>query len=361
MQNEIKVNCGDIKARLRPFLDDVLTENEHSAFCDHINSCEKCGTYVHSVGSFSNQAWKLGKVKVPDDLSSTIIYGLTHPASENQPSMLTVPRWQIAGLAILALLATASLIGVSYFKNQRKASGFEKNMTIRMEAASKPDSSTLLTFSEQPEEGAPEQAAPQEETAGAGPVKAAAPAASSVPQAVAPQCLHWHFKYSEPGRMARLINILGAMDVKPDYEGKNELIFTASGEKAEHLLEQLLDIIRSKSSFADFTPDVATYYDKNYIVSVYFEEGEANTLHWHIDRLLPEKRPALLDVIREFSKSVDYVSDRVVVFTISDQQLDDLKRRLQAMRVTIAEYGSTQSGEKVLSSGPLSISIYFVK
>ena len=360
MQKEINFNCADIKARLRPFLDDVLTEDEHSAYCAHINTCEKCGSYVHSVGSFSNQVWKLGKVKVPQDLGSTIVYGLTHPGAEIKSPMLTVPRWQIAGLVILAVAATAALLGVSYFKNQHKFAGSGKNVTTRLEMTSNPEPSTLPLY-EQQQENTPEQAAPEEGASGEGAAVTQAPVARTPAKAPAPQPLHWHFKYAEPGRMPRLINILNAMDIKPGYEGKNELIFEASGEKAEHILEQLLDIVRNKASFADFTPDVATYYDKDYIISVYFEEGETDRLHWHIDRLLPEKRPALLEAIKEFSRSIDYQSDKVVVFSISDQQLDNLKRRLQAMRVTVTEYGSIQSREKILSSGPLTISVYFVK
>jgi hypothetical protein len=370
MQNETKVNCNDIKARLRPFLDDVLTEDEHSAYCAHINTCEKCNNYVHSLGSFSNQVWKLGKVRVPQDLGSTIIYGLTHPGPQDQPPILTVSRRQMAAGAILVVLAAVTLFGASYFKNQRKSAGPEKNVIARLEPAAKPGSSTL-PLSERQNQSVPDQAAPEEGASGEGPAATAAPVAQSAAQAPAGAVssaavlnngvLHWHFKYSEPGRMDRLMNILNAMDIKPDYEGDNQLIFTASGEKAEHILEQLLDMVRTKSSFTDFTPDVATYYDKDYLISIYFEEGETNALHWHIDRLLPEKRPALLKVIKEFSSSVDYESDKMVVFSISDQQLENLKKRLQAMRVIVSEYGSVQPKEKILSSGPLTISVYFVK
>ena len=370
MQNEIKTNCDYVKAQLRPFLDDVLMEGEHAAYCAHLNTCRKCNDYVRSVGSFTNQIWKLGKVKVPGDLTSTILYRLAHASREAQAPLLTLSRRQVAVGVTFILLAALILTTAGYFKAQRRAAAARKNTIVEVVPVPGNNVRTQAFFEQQEEDTSgrimDEEGMVEEETA----VEEALPVVQGPVETPRPQynavalddkgALHWHFKYPEP-RMAKLSNVLSAMDIRPDYEGKNAAAFIISGEKAEQLLEQLLANARGASSFADFTPDVVTYFDKNYPVSIYLEGRETHTLHWHIDRLLPEKRSGLFEVIRELGGFIDYESGRFVVFSISDQQLENLKRRIQAMRVIVSEYGSAQEGEKILSSGPVTISVYFVK
>jgi len=71
--------CDDIRQKLQPFLDDLLVEDEYKAFCEHIDDCHPCNAYVRSVGAMPNQLWRLGQVKVPQDMISTVQYALAHP------------------------------------------------------------------------------------------------------------------------------------------------------------------------------------------------------------------------------------------------------------------------------------------
>jgi len=77
--------CDDIRQKLQPFLDDLLAEEEHKAFCGHIDDCNTCHVYVRSVGAMPNQLWRLGQVKVPQDLISTVQYALAHPKEKAGP------------------------------------------------------------------------------------------------------------------------------------------------------------------------------------------------------------------------------------------------------------------------------------
>jgi len=114
------MNCEDIKKKLKPFLDDLLAEEEYKAFCGHINICGKCSSYVRSIGSLSNQLWKLGKVKVPEDLSSTIMYKLAHPEQEARASKYILSKKHIIAGFILASLIIALFVGIHYLRTRQQ-------------------------------------------------------------------------------------------------------------------------------------------------------------------------------------------------------------------------------------------------
>jgi hypothetical protein len=113
------MNCADIKQRLQPFLEDLLAEEEYKAFCGHIDTCGKCSEYVRSIGALSNQLWKLGKVRVPEDLGSTIMYKLAHPEEKAPPSKFVISKKHIVIGSILILLAAGIFFGISYFRNKQ--------------------------------------------------------------------------------------------------------------------------------------------------------------------------------------------------------------------------------------------------
>jgi len=115
------MNCADIKQKLQPFLDDLLAEDEFKAFCDHINVCGKCGKYVHSIGSLSNQLWKLGKVRVPEDLSSTIMYKFDHHGQKARSSKYILLKKRIIAGFILASLIIALFVGINYLRTRQQS------------------------------------------------------------------------------------------------------------------------------------------------------------------------------------------------------------------------------------------------
>lgn len=133
MDNKISMTCHDIKKRLQPFLDDLLAEEEYKAFRDHITTCDKCEEYVRSIGSLSNQLWKLGKVRVPEDLTSTAIYKLTHPEQKTRASKFVISKKQIIAGSILILSAAALFLGISYFKGKRTLQDTDDAPTIKIE------------------------------------------------------------------------------------------------------------------------------------------------------------------------------------------------------------------------------------
>jgi hypothetical protein len=133
MLNQNNMDCADIRKKLQLFLEDLLVEEEYKAFCGHIDTCGKCSEYVRSIGALSNQLWKLGKVRVPEDLSSTIMYKLTHPDEKWQPPKFAISKKHIIASSILILLAGALFFGISYFKRQWDSLNRSDTPTVRTE------------------------------------------------------------------------------------------------------------------------------------------------------------------------------------------------------------------------------------
>ncbi len=113
------MNCDNIKQNLQTFFEDLLAEEEYKAFCAHIEICDKCKVYVRSIGSLSNQLWKLGQIEVPQDLISSVQYKLVHPEEKEQPAKAKITKKQIvAGIALIISIIVL-VLGTSYFKKQR--------------------------------------------------------------------------------------------------------------------------------------------------------------------------------------------------------------------------------------------------
>ena len=119
------MNCDDIKQRLQPFLEDLLVEKEYRAFCGHIETCNKCKVYIRSIGSLSNQIWKLGQIEAPQDLISTIQHKLVYPQERGQPFRIKITQKQaVVGITLIAV-AIVVVSGSIYFKKDRNP--FQRN------------------------------------------------------------------------------------------------------------------------------------------------------------------------------------------------------------------------------------------
>jgi len=127
------MNCADIRKKLQPFLEDLLAEEEYRAFCDHIDTCGKCKAYVRSVGSLSNQLWKMGQLTVPEDLVSTIQYKLVHPEAIGQSPKTKITKKQIIAGIVLIILTIVLVFGISSFKRRRHSLNRNDNPIVRTE------------------------------------------------------------------------------------------------------------------------------------------------------------------------------------------------------------------------------------
>ena len=110
--------CNEIGEKLQSFLDDLLSEKDYKAFCDHLNTCPRCEKHVRSIGSLSNQLWKLGKVHVPEDLVSTALYKYRSFEAERRSAAFVITRRHMLVAFAVALVIGAFFV-THYFKNKK--------------------------------------------------------------------------------------------------------------------------------------------------------------------------------------------------------------------------------------------------
>ena len=133
------MNCDYVKQNLQPFLEDLLAEEDYKAFCDHIDACSKCKAYVRSIGSLTNQLWRLGQLEAPQDLISTIQYKLVHPVEKNQPVKTKITKKQVVVGIALMILTIALVSGISYFKKRRNSLNIDDAPIVRTEIIRTPE------------------------------------------------------------------------------------------------------------------------------------------------------------------------------------------------------------------------------
>jgi hypothetical protein len=472
------MNCDDIRRKLQPFLEDLLVEEEYKTFCGHLDVCARCCAYVRSIGALSNQLWKLGKVKVPGDLGSTIIYKLSHHGAEERPSKFSVSKNHIVAGAILIFLAAALFLGIGHIRKER-GGGKDGAPTV----------STKVIYEDQPSSDEQAQLLDQLKIIAAdsgasdnykiiqeaGKEKIAAQNSAVQREQPGPGqaafseigYLHWHFLCLErhekamPGKetesldlkirkgsemvsllntelerlreearlmsvgryypgvgqkgasgqnprmeteikdllneikkqeenvrrtkgeknrlevnlrlgidekyrketelIAKVSDAVRAAGVSLYYQKNDMLVFRATGERIEKLLAQILSLSRGAAFFRDFTAVVPTLRGKEYNVSIYIGHGDSASPHWHIDPVTQSKKSDILDIVKGSSSSTDYSSDGLIILSIPSVEIGKLRARIMAARVPMSEYGSMESKEDTLSSGPVALSIYFTK
>jgi len=126
MSEEINMTCSDIQARLKPFLDDLLAEDEYRAFLSHLEQCSKCKEYVRAIGSLSNQMWRLSDVKISSDLSSNIIFRLSQSKKKAIEKPLILSKKLVFGVIVLIIGFLLLLGGTKFFNAFEPSSKTDK-------------------------------------------------------------------------------------------------------------------------------------------------------------------------------------------------------------------------------------------
>ncbi|RKY36477.1 MAG: hypothetical protein DRP78_03495 [Candidatus Omnitrophota bacterium] len=114
MNDNFKMDCSDIREKLKAFLNDLLVEDEYKLFVAHLNVCKKCKDYVRRIGSISNQLWQLGDVNVPPDLSYTILFRLKQTEQENIKSKFFISKKLAVGIFVVILALATLFFGIKY-------------------------------------------------------------------------------------------------------------------------------------------------------------------------------------------------------------------------------------------------------
>ena len=366
MDDEIKIICDDlIKEKLRPFLDDLLTEDEYRAFNDHIKICDKCNTYVRSIGSLSNQLWKLGKVRVPSDLSSTILHKIDHPEQRSQPSVPAALKKYIAAGLIFILLAATIFLGIKHFKNQQKVNETDGVPIVRaatveiIQNSNSPSDNEAQFLLKSPEAITPEFDMFKKDVATegislAGDIidkealivnESSAQERESADDKVIP--LHWHFQYSQENNNAKLEDLLERIKqqkklLKAESDKIEEKVFLLEAEKDKNRLKlgerysvALKATKLAEEDLRELEIQKQVEGKKQLKAAIVELEEAKRRLELNQQQKLKEEthKPAvhkikILNIFSIFGIIPDYKDDNLFVFRVSWKQLEDVRKQI---------------------------------
>ncbi|MFA5146745.1 MAG: hypothetical protein WC515_05185 [Candidatus Omnitrophota bacterium] len=477
MGDDLLITCADIKKRLKPFLEDLLAEDEYQVFVSHIKDCAKCRNYVGAIGSVSNQLWELGNVRVPSDFSSTVLFNLDHMERIPSAPKRGRPKKLIVVAAVLVISIAAFLIGVNHFKG-RRGPGSDDAVIIKKETIrSGGDSEGKALLDElqniatglgvnvkKDTEGTKAEKTLLEEELSKDEGPAPADPGPQAAVSVKPAPLHWHFIVSKQGgettvdygekdkkeaevrkkadelrtlegdikvlqeksrvelgksytektkteieearnaanlelqqrikersalegsirsleeevssielsarqaseekrrrdseREQRLSDALNTADITPNYRANDHILLTGTGPAIETAASRIQSF-SGASYFTDFTKDTSIPSKGQLPVSVYIEREASDVLHWHVGPVTPGQRSEISDMIHGKSGSVDHESEDIIIFSISTAELETLRGHITALGVPFSEFGRPASKGKLLSSKPVTVSVYF--
>jgi len=363
VRDEFVITCSEVKDKLRPFLEDMLAEEEYRAFVVHIESCPKCRDYVRSISALSNQLWKLGDIEVPSDFVSTVIFNLKHLKPAVPPA--AKPARLAAVITVSILIALILFLGIAYFKKFKVSQKVSETplITKQIITEQKPpsDQEAAMLLEELKEIKEASGSSPKEESA----EKTSAvtvPLASKEVGIVKPKPIHWHFLYTEEAEKRKLLDALNSLSIIPEYKTQDLIIFNATGEKIDKVIEQVISSSKQSTPLRDFTTGTPISKDKESRVTLYFDNVETqivNVFHWHVVLMSPQQKAKLLEIIQSIGGSIDYESGGLFVFSIPKTEMEKLKKRIQVMGFIFTEFGKLESKEGQLSSIPVKVSIYF--
>jgi len=368
VRDKFVITCSEVKDKLKPFLEDMLAEEEYQAFVVHIESCPKCRDYVRSISALSNQLWKLGDIEVPSDFVSTVIFNLKHPTPAVPPAAKpAIFKRRAVVIAVSILIASTLFLGIAYFKKFKVSQKVSEAPIITKQIITEqkpPSDQEAAMFLEELKEIKEALGPSQKDEIAEKPPAVTVPSASKEASIVMPNPLHWHFLYTEEAEKRKLLDALNSLSIIPEHKTQDLIIFNATGEKIDKVIEQAISSSKQNIPLRDFTTGAPISKDKESRVTLYFDNVKtqiANVLHWHVVLMSTQQKDKLLEIIQSIGGSIDYESEELFVFSIPKTEIKKLKKRIQVMGFIFTEFGKLELKEGQLSSIPVKVSIYFSK
>lgn len=308
------MDCRDVEQAIKPFLDDLLTEEKYQGIHTHLDSCPKCKQYVGAIGSFSYVLRELGEVKVPGDLADSVIFRLKAQTGAVKPTRVK----QTEKVLIAALVGTAVIGAVAYFQHLEPEVGtpIAANQAARDANISPPPTA-------EPPVGKP-QAVPE-------PAVAPAAQTASVPKIVP---IHWHYPDDVGGKAGRqMITALTRSGAEVDYTLQELVVLSLAGSRFRQFVGKMNPIDRRMLPVDEAEIGTNAEPDQKVHLSVYFEksgETASNDLHWDIGIAKTEEH-RLFSVFHQMGLSLDYDSPELVVLKVSSTQVAELIDRIRTI------------------------------
>lgn len=341
------MTCADIERQIRPFLDDLLSEEEYQSAHAHIEGCSKCQRYVGALGSFSYLLKELGEIEAPRDLADSILFNL-----KKTPVQADAPRSKtglIVGAIIIILIGGAMYWGFRHFKTKQRPSQpaapivVPANLVQEEESESPKKEAILL---EQVQVFGSEEADQETPDERAGP-------SQMTPQKVS--AFHWHLPHSqdETQKMLAILNRIGA---SYEYKLPELVILTLTAPEFSQFVRE------TEAVAPRMLPVRNAPLEPNQKINLtmYLEETAktSNTLHWHV-RVPPENESKLFEIFRRMEISLDHDSSGLVVLKVSSTKVEELIEKMKAIEGLSGNFTSPNLSSTSLSSYPVRIIISF--
>ncbi|MBU1125597.1 MAG: zf-HC2 domain-containing protein [Candidatus Omnitrophica bacterium] len=389
MPDNPNISCSYIKEKIKPFLDDLLSDDEFQDFVSHLDSCPQCTAYVSSLGAFSNQLWELRNVKVPADLTETILYKFKEAEKVAPASKVTMGQKKTAVVVTVLVCLGISLFIGSYFVKLNKAKEEEEKKKALLAESSSPKIEESSSYSYQPRpfsDNAPtiETRAIVEVREDSG--RQESDTSRSIParetgSALAESALHYHYGYTSQAQITKLLEALRELGIELDCQTSDILVFKASDEEIERMVS-VIEMFATLRNYGGGTLSgenrVVIYLEnKSFREAAVESEEEAsqgaalvslesaggassNTLHAHVASLT-SKEDAVISVASGLGGSVEYKVPGFVLLKIAKEKIEKLIEQVQAIEGVFANFTGTNSLQGVPNYTPVKVSIYFSK
>ena len=372
MPNNVQsgMSCEDVRRRLRPFLEDLLSESEHRGMSLHLETCPVCEKYIRSIADLANQIWKLGKVPLPSDLADTALFKLRRYVLP-PPS---APKKSYRKIVFIVFLLGLTAAGGFYRMRRPASSAVPAPISVEAQAqpavpeltspASAPPTATWVSQATvAPVEPPSEESAPSTAPATPSPASPAAASGTAPAKMDGMEPLHWHIRCDQNTDQAPLCLLQQKLADAVDHSEASRVsqpsdlvVLKAEGAAIGRLLGSVAPLAESVGDFEDFTPSAP--HGGMHPVSIYLDKSTASQLHWHLRMENAEKQRRFLDAIRELGGKVDYDEARLAVLSVPRTELKSLRLSLKAMGIEYEEYGASGS-EGVLTNAAVTISVFW--
>ena len=413
------MNCHDIEQKLKPFLEDLLTEDEYQEVCGHLERCAQCRQYASSTGSLSYLLKELGAVDTPKDLSATICFRLQKitdrplpdasfpdgkpPALWRRYSLPAVIAAIILFVAWRAVFKTGPKTFQAPDISARATGQAAEGMSGEAEGKSAQQAPVDEESAEQIYRrlqmiadtlgATPEQKVEDKEETKPGPAEnqtpatvtpSAADAVLTDEPAAGPVSVHWHIPYSRDTQREQLINTVRVLGIPVDYEDGDVLIFKAAYKQLKLLIDGIQFEAKAEMNVPEFMSD-ERFPDRIIPVSILFVRRDddsagtsdipivkkngvfvsleqqapagENVLDWHF-LIIPGQRDHLLGAVREAGGKIDYTSDDVAVFLIHGARIETLANKIRSLGGVFADFGSREPGDGAIAREMVKVFIH---
>lgn len=351
MAHNGRFECGDIEARLKGFLEDMLSEEEYALFAAHLRECRRCREHASSIGSLSNDVRALADIlHVPADLEDTVMFKMSHSGGDKARVGGRRTVVFITGIvfAVMAGMAAYGVFRGPVLRHDRPLPAAQARNAVSAPVVEAKDD----FFTD----------------AGGGAAPAEVPA-KPVAAVSGPFALHWHLKVSDADEKG-MLSVISALGISVEHRSAQLIVVSGSARDMKRLRLALDDGGAQRLS----AKEVAAADDAQGRATIVLEQAATGTeaargaalvsletrraaahVHWHVLLVLPKKEE-LFSVIRNAGGLLEFESGADVVFSVPQAEMAGLPGKVKGLDGVIIKLSEGDPGRA--GTGRVMLSLY---